>query len=63
MNWKDFDDKDLLERILDDIFKEIDESHKKDGSALVDYRVGLTTAAKIITDYRNKYWNKNLINQ
>lgn len=63
MNWIDFDDRDLLERILDDIFKKIDESHKKNGAAKVDYRVGLITAAKIITDYRNKYWNKNLINQ
>ena len=57
------DNKDLLLKIIDEIFAEGDRSHKEEGAIKVEYRQGLNFATKVINKYREKYWNKNLINQ
>jgi hypothetical protein len=57
------DNKDLLLKIIDEIFAEGDRSHIEQGACAVEYRRGLTFATKVIDKYREKYWNKNLINQ
>jgi hypothetical protein len=57
------DNKDLLLKIIDEIFAEGDRSHREEGASKVEYRQGLNFATKVIDKYREKYWNKNLINQ
>jgi hypothetical protein len=57
------DNKDLLLKIIDEIFAEGDRSHKEEGAIKVEYRQGLNFATKVIDKYREKYWNKNLLNQ
>jgi hypothetical protein len=57
------DNRDLLVKIIDEIFAEGDRSHREEGASKVEYRQGLNFATKVIDKYREKYWNKNLINQ
>jgi hypothetical protein len=57
------EDRDLLMQIIDEIFEEGDRSHKEEGASMLEYRQGLNFATKVIDKYREKYWNKNLINQ
>jgi hypothetical protein len=60
---KILEDRDLLMQIIDEIFEEGNRSHKEEGASKVEYRQGLNFATKVIDKYRQKYWNKNLINQ
>jgi hypothetical protein len=56
------DNRDLLMKIIEEIFEEGDRSHKEQGACAVEYRRGLSFCSKLIAKYRKKYWNKNILN-
>ena len=58
-----FDDRDILLKIIDQIFEEIELSQEYNGASYADYNRGLNDASKIIAKYRDLYWNKNILNQ